>query len=43
MYRPLIAPLSRHVAAVIDGVVHDTYDATAGGPRCVYGYFQPAR
>lgn len=41
--RPLIARLSRHVAAVIDGVVHDTYDPTAGGLRCVYGYFQPAR
>lgn len=31
--------LSRHYVAVIDGVVHDTYDCTRDGNRCVYGYF----
>jgi hypothetical protein len=37
----LIARLSRHVCAVIDGVVHDTGDPSRGGRRCVYGYWQP--
>lgn len=31
--------LSRHVSAVVDGVVHDTYDCTREGTRCVYGYW----
>lgn len=36
----LIVLLSRHLVAVIDGVVHDTYDCTRGGTRCVYGYYK---
>lgn len=39
---PLIAKVSRHLCAVIDGVVYDTYDPTRDGTRCVYGYYQPA-
>lgn len=35
----LIVRLSRHLAAVIEGVLHDTHDCTRGGTRCVYGYF----
>ena len=35
----IIVNLSRHFAAVIDGVLHDTYDCTRGGTRCVYGYW----
>ena len=35
----LIVALSRHSAAVIDGVLHDTYDCSRHGTRCVYGYF----
>ncbi len=35
----LIVRLSKHLAAVIDGVLHDTYDCTRYGTRCVYGYF----
>lgn len=35
-----VARLSRHVCAVIDGVVHDTYDPHRGGNRIVYGYWQ---
>lgn len=35
----LIVRLSRHLAAVIDGTVQDTYDPTRGGTRCVYGYW----
>ena len=36
----LIVRLSRHYAAVIDGVVRDTHDSSRGGTRCVYGYWQ---
>jgi len=35
----IIASLSRHLVAVIDGVVHDIYDPTRAGQRCVYGYY----
>jgi len=37
----LIARLSKHLCAVIDGVVHDTYDPSRRGTRCVYGYYSP--
>lgn len=35
-----IACLSKHVCAVIDGVVHDTFDPSRNGTRCVYGYWR---
>jgi len=35
----LLVSVSRHVVAVIDGVVMDTYDPTRDGTRCVYGYY----
>jgi hypothetical protein len=35
----LIVNLSRHYAAVIDGVIHDTHDCSRNGTRCVYGYW----
>lgn len=35
----LVVNVSRHSVAVIDGVIHDTYDCSRGGTRCVYGYF----
>ena len=35
----LIVRCSKHTTAVIDGVVHDTYDASRDGTRSVYGYF----
>ena len=35
----IICRLSRHLTAVIDGVVNDTYDCTREGTRCVYGYY----
>ena len=38
----IIARCSRHLVAVIDGVIHDTYDSSRGGTRCVYGYWQDA-
>jgi hypothetical protein len=36
----LIARVSRHVCAVVDGVVFDTHDPSRGGTRCVYGYYR---
>ena len=35
----IIVALSRHVAAVIDGVLHDTHDSSREETRCVYGYY----
>jgi hypothetical protein len=35
----LIVRVSRHVVAVIDGVIHDTWDPSRDGARCVYGYY----
>lgn len=35
----LLVSVSRHETAVIDGVLHDTYDCSRGGTRCVYGYW----
>lgn len=31
--------VSRHLTAVIDGVINDTYDCSREGTRCVYGYY----
>lgn len=36
----LIVSVSKHLTAVLDGVIHDTYDPSRDGSRCVYGYFQ---
>jgi hypothetical protein len=36
----LIVSVSKHLVAVVDGVIHDTHDCSRGGTRCVYGYFQ---
>lgn len=38
----LVCNVSNHQVAVIDGVVHDTYDCTRDGKRCVYGYWRLA-
>jgi hypothetical protein len=38
----LIVSVSRHLCAVIDGVVHDTHDPSRNGLRCVYGYWTKA-
>lgn len=35
----LVAVVSRHYVAVIDGIIHDTFDCSRGGARCVYGYY----
>lgn len=36
----IIVSLSKHISAVIDGVVHDTHDPSRDGTRCVYGYWR---
>jgi hypothetical protein len=36
----IIVRVSRHLAAVVDGVLHDTHDCTRNGTRCVYGYYR---
>ena len=35
----LVCNVSNHLCAVIDGVLHDTYDCSRSGTRCVYGYW----
>ena len=35
----LIVKVSKHLTAVIDGVIHDTHNPSRGGNRCVYGYY----
>ncbi len=35
----LVVAVSRHLVAVIDGVIHDTHDCSRDGTRCVYGYY----
>ena len=38
----LIVRVSKHITAVINGVIHDTHDFSRDGTRCVYGYFTKA-
>lgn len=35
----LVVSVSKHCTAVIDGVIHDTYDCSREESRCVYGYY----
>jgi len=35
----LIVSVSKHLCAVIDGVIHDNHDPSRDGTRCVYGYW----
>jgi len=35
----VIAVVTRHLTTLIDGVIHDNYDPSRFGTRCVYGYF----
>jgi hypothetical protein len=35
----LIVEVSKHVTAVIDGVIFDTHDPSRSETRCVYGYW----
>jgi hypothetical protein len=36
----LVVSVSKHITAVIDGVIHDTHDCSRRGTRCVYGYWR---
>lgn len=35
-----ILNVSKHLTVWIDGVLHDTYDCSRDGRRCVYGYWK---
>ncbi len=35
----IICAVSKHYTTMIDGVIHDTFDPSRGGTRCVYGYW----
>ncbi|MEA3295883.1 MAG: hypothetical protein U9Q27_01945 [Patescibacteria group bacterium] len=35
----LIVKVSKHLTCVKDGIIHDTFDPSRGGSRCVYGYY----
>jgi len=36
----LVVSVSKHLTAVIDGVIYDTHDCSRRGRRCVYGYWR---
>jgi hypothetical protein len=36
----LVVSVSRHLTAVIDGIIYDTHDPSRKGTRCVYGYYE---
>lgn len=36
----LVVSVSKHLVAVINGVIHDNHDPSRGGTRCVYGYWE---
>lgn len=35
----IIAQVSKHICAMIDGEIHDTSDPSRNGTRCVYGHY----
>ena len=35
----LLVKVSKHLSAVVNGVIYDTHDPSRGGKRCVYGYY----
>lgn len=36
----LVVVVSRHLTAVVDGIIQDTHDPSREGKRCVYGYWK---
>ena len=36
----IVCSVSKHMVAVIDGVIQDTHNCSRNGTRCVYGYFE---
>jgi hypothetical protein len=39
----IIVQVSKHVVAMIDGMIYDTHDPSRNGTRCVYGYYSVPR
>ncbi len=39
----LVVSVSKHLTAMIDGVIYDTHDCSRRGKRCVYGYWEAPR
>jgi hypothetical protein len=37
----LVVSVSKHLTAMVDGIIYDTHDCSRRGKRCVYGYWQP--
>lgn len=35
----LIVSISKHFTCIIDGIIHDVYDPSRLGNRCVYGFY----
>lgn len=35
-----VVMVSRHATAVVDGVIHDAFNPSRDGTRCVYGYWR---
>lgn len=35
----LIVKVSKHLTAILNGVIQDTHNPSRGGTRCVYGYY----
>ena len=35
----IVCQCSKHLVAVVDGVLQDTHDSSRSGTRCVYGYW----
>lgn len=38
----LVVRVTKHMVAMLDGVIHDTHDPSRESTRCVYGYFSKA-
>lgn len=39
----IVANVSHHLVAVVDGVINDLGDPSRGENRCVYGYYRPTK
>ena len=39
----LVVSVSKHLTCVINGVIHDSYDCSRGGTRCVYGFWKASK
>ncbi|MCI6265586.1 MAG: hypothetical protein MR598_01915 [Erysipelotrichaceae bacterium] len=35
----LIVSISKHLTCIVDGIIHDIYDPSRLGNRCVYGFY----